>query len=256
MIITAHQPVYLPWLGLFHKIALADVFCFFEDVQYQAKDWNNRNRIKFSNGKADWLSVPVLRKGFRERSYMGMRINNETPWRHKHWLSLETNYVKAAHFNRYRDELKMIYDRQWDYLVDLNYEMLLLFLRWLKIPTKIVRMRDYEFKGEKSDLVLDMCCQLGAELYIFGEQGKDYANIPAFRSKNVIPYFQNYQHPKYPQLHGDFVSHLSVLDLFFNCGDGSYSIIMSGNISRNELEAWAAGERHLLDTDIKHGGIV
>ena len=46
MILTAHQPVYLPWLGLFHKIALADKFIFFDQVQYLPKDWMNRNKIK------------------------------------------------------------------------------------------------------------------------------------------------------------------------------------------------------------------
>ncbi len=241
MILAAHQPVYLPWLGLFHKIALADTFCFFEDVQYQARDWNNRNRIKFSNGKADWLSVPVISKDHFNRSYIDVKIDNEYPWRRKHWRSIEMNYCKAPYFGQYRDEVKGFYEREWEYLVDLNYEMLVLFLKWLKITTKVVRMRDYEFKGEKSDLVLDMCCQLGATMYVFGEQGRDYADVPAFHRKKVIPYFQNYQHPEYPQMHGDFVSHLSCLDLLFNCGDESYSIIMSGNISRSELKALDAG---------------
>ena len=44
IILSAHQPVYLPWLGLFHKIALADIFCVFDIVQYQRKDFNNRNK--------------------------------------------------------------------------------------------------------------------------------------------------------------------------------------------------------------------
>ena len=49
MILTAHQPVYLPWLGLFHKIALSDTFVYFDQVQYLPKDWMNRNRIKSKN---------------------------------------------------------------------------------------------------------------------------------------------------------------------------------------------------------------
>ena len=61
MILTAHQPVYLPWLGLFHKIALADQFISFDQVQYLPKDWNNRNKIKTPSGGI-WLSVPVLKK--------------------------------------------------------------------------------------------------------------------------------------------------------------------------------------------------
>ena len=60
-IITGHQPVYLPWLGLFHKIALADTFVFMDDVQYLSQDWNNRNFIKGSQGKVR-LTVPVRLK--------------------------------------------------------------------------------------------------------------------------------------------------------------------------------------------------
>ena len=67
MIITAHQPVYLPWLGLFHKIALADMYLSFNQVQYQPKNWNNRNRIKTQQGLI-WLSVPVLRRGYLDKT--------------------------------------------------------------------------------------------------------------------------------------------------------------------------------------------
>ena len=49
MILTAHQPVYLPWLGLFDKIAKADVFVIFDTVQYLPKDWMNRNKIKIKD---------------------------------------------------------------------------------------------------------------------------------------------------------------------------------------------------------------
>jgi len=246
MILTAHQPVYLPWLGLFHKIALSDLFCFFEVVQYQRSDWNNRNKIRYSSSKADWISVPVLKKNFLERSYVDIRIDNEYPWRRKHWRSIELSYCKAPYFGMYRDDLKAIYDREWEYLVDLNYELLLLFLRFLNIPTKVVRMRDYSFKGEKSDLVLDMCRHLGADVYIFGANGKDYADVPSFYKGNVLPYFQNYSHPVYPQSHGKFFSHLAIIDLLFNCGNASYDILMSGNITRSELEAWADSQSSLL----------
>ena len=61
MILTAHQPCYLPWLGLFHKIAISDIFCFFDIVQYQKKDFNNRNKIKTIHGGI-WLSVPAESK--------------------------------------------------------------------------------------------------------------------------------------------------------------------------------------------------
>ena len=58
MILTAHQPTYLPWLGTFHKILLADMFCFFDISQYQKKEWDNRNKIYTHNGEL-MLSVPT-----------------------------------------------------------------------------------------------------------------------------------------------------------------------------------------------------
>ena len=58
MILTAHQPAYLPWLGLFHKIALADKFVFLDNLQFEKNSVENRNKIKTSDG-AIWLTVPV-----------------------------------------------------------------------------------------------------------------------------------------------------------------------------------------------------
>ncbi len=50
MILAAHQPQYLPWLGYLHKIASADVFLTLDDVQYKKNEWQNRNRIKSTKG--------------------------------------------------------------------------------------------------------------------------------------------------------------------------------------------------------------
>ena len=84
----------------------------------------------------------------------------------------------------------------------------------------------------KSDLVLDMRKKIGANTYIFGELGKDYADEHAFKNSGITPIFQNYQHPSYPQLHGKFIPHLSIIDLLFNEGDKSYDILMSNNIEQ------------------------
>lgn len=236
MILTAHQPVYLPWLGLFHKIALADKFCFFDDVQYQPKDWNNRNKIKFNDGIANWLTVPVLRTSYLDYSYLEIKINNSIPWQRKHWRTIKLNYSKSPYFDLYAKELSKFYEVHWKYLCDLNYEMLLFFLHVLNISIPVVRMKDYSFRGEKSDLVIDMCRQLEADIYIFGEQGKNYADIEAFIKAGVLPVFQKYQHPVYSQLHGNFISHISIVDLLFNCGPESLKILMSNNLCKDDID--------------------
>jgi hypothetical protein len=81
-----------------------------------------------------------------------------------------------------------------------------------------------------------MCEQLHADAYIFGELGRNYANVEAFQTAGVQVIFQEYKHPVYAQQHGEFTSHLSVLDLLFNHGPRSREILMGGNISREEIE--------------------
>ncbi|MDD5503742.1 MAG: WbqC family protein [Candidatus Omnitrophica bacterium] len=235
MILTAHQPVYLPWLGLFHKIALSDAFCYFDNVQYLKKDWNNRNMIKTPNGVI-WLTVPVLTKGHREKPIRQIEINNSVDWRKKHWQSIFHAYRKAPFFNMYSDFFKDLYAKDWVYLTDLNEWMLKFFLKELNINVKYCKASDMNFAGSKSDLVLDMCVKLNAGIYIFGALGKEYADIASFKERGIKVLFQDYKHPQYPQLGPGFAANLSVIDLLFNAGpDRSLDIIMSGNITKQDI---------------------
>jgi len=235
MILTAHQPVYLPWLGLFHKIALSDTFCIFDDVQYLKKDWNNRNKIK-TNSNAVMLTVPVLTQGYLEKSIWEIEINNSVNWKKKHWKTIYLTYKKAPYFSKYSDFFEDLYQREWNNLVELNDYILLYLLEELGIKVNIRRASDEKFKGAKSDLVLDMCQRLGADVYIFGALGKDYAELEKFNQAGVDVYFQEYLHPEYPQLYGEFNPYMSVIDLLFNCGDNSLDILMSGNMTKDQIK--------------------
>lgn len=234
MILTAHQPVYLPWLGLFHKIALADKFVFFDQVQYVPKDWISRNQIKSQNGPV-MLTVPVLRKGYLDKKIAGIEINNDVPWARKHWKTILLSYGKARFFKGHADFFESLYTRRWDLLADLNLYMLKWFLQTLRINVPVERAGEYNFEGTKSALVLDMCLKLGADIYIFGTLGRDYADIDTFLKAGVKPVFQSYNHPSYSQLHGDFLPHMSIIDLIFNEGPNSLDIIMSGNINKYNI---------------------
>lgn len=236
MILTAHQPVYLPWLGLFHKIALSDAFCYFDDVQYQVKDWNNRNKIKTASGGA-WLTVPVLTKGYRDKKIREIEINNTIDWRKKHWKSIFLNYKKAPYFDKYADFFEEVYKKDWQYLADLNEYMLKWFLEQLGIKVEYSKASELKFAGYKSGLVLDMCKKLKSNIYIFGTLGKDYAEKEKFATAGVKIYFQDYCHPKYKQTGNDFVPYMGIIDLLFNEGDRSLEILMSGNITKQELLA-------------------
>ena len=231
MILTAHQPVYMPWLGLFHKIALADLFCYFDIVQYQRKDYNNRNKIKTSNGEL-WLSVPVESKNHLNKNVSKILIVQGN-WVKKHLKSIELNYKKTPFFKDYFPELQSILiNESKNSLGNLNLKLLEYFMECLSIDTQIVKASDYSFDGIGSDLVLDMCVRLGADSYIFGEQGKNYADIKAFKEIEIVVEFQNYIHPVYRQRGRDFLPYMSIIDLLFNEGDKSYDILMSNNIEQ------------------------
>ena len=229
---TAHQPVYLPWLGLFHKIILADYFVSFNQVQYLPKDWNNRNKIKTDKGSL-WLTVPVLRSGYREKTIAEININNDTRWNIKHWKSIKQFYGKAPYFNRYSNFFEDVYiKKEWEYLIDINEYMLKWFLDELSIKTKFLDAKEYYLKGKKSDLVLDMCKKLKAKTYIFGKHGTDYADLVSFEENNIDIIFQDYRHPKYHQLYPGFIPYLSIIDLLFNYGPNSKEILLRNNIEK------------------------
>src|SRR3989304_2120179 len=103
MILTAHQPTFLPWLGLFDKVAQADTFCLFDTCQAEDSGFENRNRILGPSG-VQWLTVPV-HKG-REVPLHEVRIVHEGPWRRKQWRSLEAAYGKHPFWRRYAPALE------------------------------------------------------------------------------------------------------------------------------------------------------
>ena len=51
------QSNYIPWKGYFDIINKADLFIFYDDVQFTKNDWRNRNKIKTPSGPI-WLTVP------------------------------------------------------------------------------------------------------------------------------------------------------------------------------------------------------
>jgi hypothetical protein len=229
MILTAHQPVYIPWLGLFHKIYLSEMFCLFDIAQYQVKDYNNRNKIKTHSGEI-WLTVPVESKDHFNKKICDIRIINNG-WNKKHFKSICFAYKKASFFEQYIGDLDSILNQKtYGFLTDLNLDILICMLKWFQIDIPVVKATDYNFEGKKSDLVLDMCIKLDAKKYIFGSLGKDYAEIKSFKDKGIEPFFQEYHHPVYQQLHGDFIPYMSALDLVFNEGTKSKEIMLQNNI--------------------------
>jgi hypothetical protein len=229
VVLVAHQPCYLPWAGLFAKIAQADTFVLLDTVQYQPRDFNNRNKIWTARGP-QWLTVPVFTKGHRDKPYHQIQINNTLPWQRKHWKAIEQSYRKAAYWDDYAKDLRLFYSYQYDDLVTVNSAMLRWFLEVLKIDVTYLKASDYQFKGHKAALVFNMCRNLGATTYLFGSQGILYftdENRQEFARAGIEVKFQDYHHPMYSQFGGPFASHLAILDVLFHHGPKAKDILLT-----------------------------
>ena len=89
MIVTIHQPQFMPWIGYFDKMEQADVFVYLDNAQFKKNEWQNRNRLKTAQGW-QWLTVPVLHRF--PQSIREVGINDEVDWKSKHLNALTTNY--------------------------------------------------------------------------------------------------------------------------------------------------------------------
>ncbi|CAB5137825.1 hypothetical protein D3OALGA1CA_3660 [Olavius algarvensis associated proteobacterium Delta 3] len=227
MIVAIHQPQFMPWLGYFDKIDKADVFCFLDDVQYKKNEWQNRNRLKTAQG-TQWLTVPV-RYRFPQKIHE-VAINNKENWRRKHLQALSTNYRKAPCFRAYFEIFEDIYAREWRNLTDLNIFATTQLMAALGLgQTQTVRASELTKSQEPTQRLIDICRLSGGDVYLSGRDGALYMDMDRFQGSGVDVVFQDFHHPSYTQLYGDFVSHLSVVDLLFCCGSGSLEIIRSQN---------------------------
>jgi hypothetical protein len=237
MIVTIHQPEHLPWLGFFDKADQADLLILLDVVQYRKDYFQNRNRILGPGGPA-WLTVPVVKTGYMDRTIGEMRINNEVAvhngvdWRRVHWQTIRHAYAHHPHFESVAGPLEAIYSTEWALLADLNERLIRTFIDALGIRTPIVRASGLGVAGTGTELLLDICRRTDASAYLSGPTGRDYLDEAPFREAGIGVAYHAFDHPEYPQRHsGAFVSHLSTLDLLCNCGPESLSIIRSGRAS-------------------------
>lgn len=216
LILSVHQPAYLPWLGYFDKIARADMFIFLDTVQFENGSYINRNRIKTSSGLT-WLTIPIIRKDHMSKTLVQTQTDPRTPWRQKHLKTIKFAYTKAPRLAMNFQKLEQIFSSNETLLAEICYQQLAFWVQELGIKTQIVRASSLPEMGKKSDLILNFCRYFGARRYISGRLGRDYLNESDFRQSSIDIEYQDYRHPLYPQLHGDFVPNLSIVDFWMNC---------------------------------------
>jgi hypothetical protein len=227
MKVAIHQPQYLPWLGYLDKLDSADVFILLDTVQFKKHEWQNRNRIRTKDKDGwQWLTVPIVDR-FPERIDR-VEINVRTDWQRKHCQALRLNYAKAPHWEPLGPELLALLEGPWTRICDLNLAVLELLCRHLGVTTPRILASTLPAREEQTGRLIDLCKAVGGTEYLAGQAGCSYMDLGQFAEAAITVQAQAYQYPQYPQRYAPFVSHLAVIDLLFNCGPESLTILRSG----------------------------
>ncbi len=211
------QSNYLPWKGYFDLIHDADVFVFYDDVQYTPRDWRNRNKIKTAKGLI-WLTIPV--GSHRNRLIWEVDIPTSA-WQAKHWQSIRQNYSKCPYFNLYQEFFETVYlTRRWLNLSELNqYLIRTIAYEFLGIHTEFRDAREFQATAKKQERLLQILGRLGANRYISGPAAKTYIDPNRFDAAGIELVWKDYLgYPEYPQRFPPFEHGVSILDLLFNVG--------------------------------------
>jgi hypothetical protein len=226
MIVSINQPAYLPWLGYFHRIAVSDAHIVLDQVQFEKNSFTNRNKVRTPEGWC-WLTVPVKTASrFGDLCIHEIEIANERQWAAKHWQTLRLNYSKAPFFAQHAPFLEGIYARPWGKLADLAREITAYLLDAFGIRTKLYFSSEMKASGKKDELVLNLCREVRATIYLSGSLGRNYLREELFREHQIAVRYDDYHHPEYRQVYPGFEPYMAALDLLFNAGPASLEIIL------------------------------
>ena len=214
------QPSYIPWRGYFDQINRADVFVFYDDVQYDKHGWRNRNQIKTAQGR-QWLTIPVHSHKVIENSFSirQVEIDWSRPWNITHWKALTFAYGRAPYFHAYTSLLESFYQRHDNFLADFTIDLTVALAKEIGIHhTRFVRSSEMILNGRKTDRLVQILTRLGADNYISGPSARDYLEEDKLASVGITLEFMDYNYPEYPQLYPPFDPFVSILDLLFMTG--------------------------------------
>lgn len=246
MRVAISQPTYLSWLGYFDQIDQVDTFVFLDNVQFEKRSWQQRNRIKGPNGLI-LLTVPVIVKGRFDQLISEAAISDLHHWQ-KHLGAIEANYRRAPFFLKYWPDFRAVSQEAWatGRLAELNIALILWCMRALGIHTPAVRASAIRCSGKKSELLATICESLGADHYLSALGSATYLlnEEHEFTKRHIAVRFQNYEHPTYDQQFPPFLPFASVIDLIFNMGDEAIDVLRRG---RREGFSCSAIRNHVAE---------
>jgi hypothetical protein len=228
--VVISQPAFFPWVGMFEQVRLADVFVHYDDVQFSKGWFTNRIRVKTEYG-SKWLSVPLagLELG---QNIDRVRIDEAKAWRDAH-LSLLRQAYKRAPFGKEMLELVAdVYAAKFETIADLAIASLESAASYFGLDRgrTFVRSSALGVAGHGTGRVLEIVTRAGGTRYVTGHGARKYLDHERFDRAGIAVEYMEYLRQPFPQLHGVFDPHVSILDLIANCGRAGARAILSGSV--------------------------
>jgi WbqC-like protein family len=218
VIVSAHQPNFAPWLGFFDKAWHSDVLVLLDTVQFIKRGYQNRARIKAAGGP-QWLTVPVITKGRYDQPTRDVEIDETARWRAVHLRTMQSALARAPHRDALFELVEPIYARDDVHrLVDLNVALIRAVAQRLGLPARLVLASELQVDGSSTRLMLNVTRAVGGQVYLSGPTGRKYLEPELFAEAGVSLRYHEFETPRYPQQHGEFVPGLSCFDYLANVG--------------------------------------
>lgn len=211
MIVTIHQPDFLPWLGFFERWRISNLYIVLDDVQFLRRGWHHRDKIKTPQG-IRWLTVPVKKSGRFAQLIKDVEIDYQNDWIDRHLNCIRESYSKASNYRFIYPKIKDIYGRRFKMLLDLNMSLLRFASGCLGINTPFVSASGFDIKDTGNERLIGLLQAVKGDIYLTGTGAADYLEPNKFTAAGIEVRWQKFDHPVYQQLHGNFKEGLSVLD--------------------------------------------
>lgn len=215
--VVIHQPNFLPYLGFFEQINEADIYVAYDDVQFTENEFQNRNSVKSQKGK-DNLTLPVLKKG-----RLGQLINqveiSDPKFSKKIINKLESCYRRAPCWGEVLEPVSDVLNQGAERMVDVNLPLLHLVCNKLGLEYEYYLSSDLaiEYEG-RLDRVFNIMAAVGAQTLVAGPGAATYMNSEDFKARGLRLEICTFEPIPYPQLHGEFIPYLSIVDYLMNVG--------------------------------------
>ena len=217
MIVSIHQPNFFPWMGYFDKINKSDKFVFLTSSLRSKNDkYLTRTKILNNNSKLQYLSLPL---GNKQIPINQLIMPADHQWKVKVLNIIKESYRGSNNFDEVYIDIENLFMCEYEYFSDYSINIIRFLISKFNIDTELYVDTDFNQDfGISNQRNISLCKKVGGDIYLSGSGAKVYNDHKLYKANSLNFIYQDYIVPTYPQISGEFIPGLSIMDVIFNCG--------------------------------------